>query len=204
MDRMLGFEPRGVGSIPAGPAIVLFKYIMHNQELLNNYFANNWKAGRGGGITSPEEISKFIKDDEWVLDVGCGDNPFKKIIKNVVGVDPAFDQADVKCTIEEYIPHRLFDVAICLGSINFGDINTIENQISKVVSCLKPVSRIYWRLNPGRHDHNNEECLEVPFFPWTFEILRSFAEKHNYTQPVEEIDAHILRPRLYAEWHRTS
>ena len=29
MDRMLGFEPSGVGSIPAGPAIVSFKYNMH-------------------------------------------------------------------------------------------------------------------------------------------------------------------------------
>jgi len=183
---------------------IFIETIMHNQELLNNYFANHWLAGRTKGITSPEEISKFIKEDEWLLDVGCGDNPFKNIVKNVVGIDPAFDQADIKCTIEEYVPNRLFDVATCLGSINFGSIDVIENQIAKVVSCLKPNSRIYWRLNPGRHDHGNDECNQVPFFPWTFEILKSFAEQHNYTQTVEEIDMHILRPRLYAEWHRTS
>ena len=124
--------------------------------------------------------------------------------KNIIGIDPAFDQADVKCTIEEYVPDRLFDVATCLGSINFGTIETIEEQIDKVVSCLKPVSRIYWRLNPGRKDHNNEECNQVPFFPWTFEILRQFAVTHNYIQTVEEFDAHVSRPRLYAEWHKST
>ena len=177
---------------------------MHNQELLNNYFSNHWKTGNTRGITSPEEISKYIKEDEWVLDVGCGENPFKKLLTNVVGIDPAFSQADFRCTIEEYVPDRLFDVATCLGSINFGGIETIEKQIDSVVACLKPKSRIYWRLNPGRHDHNNAECAGIPFFPWSFEILRTFAEKHNYTQTLEEIDSHVSRPRLYAEWHRTS
>ena len=175
---------------------------MHNQELLNNYFANHWVPGKNKGVSSPEEISKYIKEDEWVLDVGCGANPFKSLLKNVVGIDPAFNQADFKCTIEDYVPDHLFDVATCLGSINFGTTDVIELQIAKVVACLKPNSRIYWRLNPGRHDHGNDECAEVPFFPWTFEILQSFAVKHNYMQTVEEIDAHVSRPRLYAEWQR--
>lgn len=183
----------------------------HDQALLNNYFANHWKLGKGKGVSSPEEISKYIKEDEWVLDVGCGDNPFKKLLKNVVGVDPAFDQADFKCTIEEFaekedfaLPIVKFDVATCLGSINFGDVAVIERQIDKVVGCLKPTSRIYWRLNPGRQDHDNPECAKIPFFPWTFEILKGFAKKHNYVQTVEEIDAHVSRPRLYAEWHRAA
>lgn len=175
----------------------------HNQENLNNYFANYWVPGNSRGITSPSEITKLIDPSEWQLDVGCGINPFKELRSNVIGIDPAFDQADFKCTIEEYVPDRLFDVATCLGSINFGTIETIEEQIDKVVSCLKPISRIYWRLNPGRKDHDNEECNQVPFFPWTFEILRQFALKHNYIQTAEEIDAHISRPRLYAEWHRS-
>jgi len=175
---------------------------MHNQKFLNDYFHNHWTSGNTRGTTSPEEIVKKINPSEWVLDVGCGRNPFKALHINTVGIDPAFDEADYKCTIEEYVPDRIFDVATCLGSINFGTIETIEEQINKVVSCLKPVSRIYWRLNPGRKDHDNEECNQVPFFPWTFEILRQFALTHNYVQSVEKIDAHVSRPRLYAEWHR--
>lgn len=177
---------------------------MHNQEQLNEYFSKHWKPGHSRGLTSHARLATLISNDEWILDAGCGANPFKDLGKQVVGIDPAFDQADIKCTIEEYIPDRQFDVATCLGSINFGDEEVITRQIDKVVSCLKPTSRIYWRLNPGRHDHDNTECEDVPFFPWTFEKLREFADKHNYKQTVEEIDEHPTRPRLYAEWHRTS
>jgi hypothetical protein len=160
--------------------------------------------GNSRGLTNPNRIAKFIKDDEWLLDVGCGTNPFKSLVKNVIGIDPAFDQADYKCTIEEYQLDRLFNVAACLGSINFGTEDIIESQINKVVNCLTPSSRIYWRLNPGRRDHDNNECSNIPFFPWTFEKLNVFAKKHNYIQTVEKIDEHLTRPRLYAEWHRTS
>ena len=176
----------------------------HNQELITDYFSKHWVPGKGRGPTSHPVIAEKIKDDEWILDAGCGNNPFKALGKQVVGVDPAFEEADVKCTIEEYIPDRQFDVATCLGSINFGTDEVIARQIAKVVSCLKPNSRIYWRLNPGRHDHDNTECADIPFYPWTFEKLREYAKLHNYIQTVEEIDEHPTRPRLYAEWHRTT
>lgn len=177
---------------------------MHNQNLLNQYFSKHWVPSNPRGLTNPLRIATFIKSDEWLLDVGCGANPFKPLVKNVIGVDPAFEQADFKCTIEDYEPNRLFDVSTCLGSINFGTIDVIEIQIAKVVSCLASKSRIYWRLNPGRHDHDNEECLHIPFFPWTFEKLNMFSKKYNYLQTVELVEQHLTRPRLYAEWHRTS
>jgi hypothetical protein len=175
-----------------------------NQLQLNEYFSKYWISNNFKGLTSPTRISTLIKEDEWLLDVGCGANPFKTLVKNVIGIDPAFDQADYKCTIEEFQPTRLFDVATCLGSINFGTEDIIEHQIDKVVSCLTSTSRIYWRLNPGRHDHDNKECLNIPFFPWTFEKLNIVAKKHNYIQTVEKVDEHLTRPRLYAEWHRIS
>jgi hypothetical protein len=175
----------------------------HDQELLNEYFSKIWIPGAGRGITSPETIVKKIKPEEWLLDVGCGKNPFKNLHIKTIGIDPAFDEADYKCTIEEFSNPFKFDVATCLGSINFGSIAIIEQQIDKVVSLLQPKSRIYWRLNPGRKDHGNEECNHVPFFPWTFEILNEFAVKHNYKQENETVDEHATRPRLYAEWIRS-
>lgn len=175
----------------------------HDQQLLNEYFSKTWIPGSGRGITSPECIIKKINSEEWLLDVGCGKNPFKNLHIKSIGIDPAFDEATYKCTIEEFSNPFKFDVATCLGSINFGNIETIELQINKVVSCLKPVSRIYWRLNPGRKDHGNEECVGVPFFPWTFEILQEFALRHNYIQTNETVEEHATRPRLYAEWSRS-
>ena len=177
---------------------------MLDQKLITEYFSKHWKPGYGRGLTSHAVLAEKIKDSEWILDAGCGANPFKALGKQVVGVDPAFDEADVKCTIEEYVPDRQFDIATCLGSINFGTEEVVAEQIAKVVSCLKPTSRIYWRLNPGRYDHDNEQCQNIPFFPWTFEKLREFAGKYNYKQTVEKIDEHPTKPRLYAEWHRTA
>ena len=177
---------------------------MHNQEFLNEYFSKHWTPGGDRGFSNPEKIAKLINDDEWLLDVGCGHNPFKGLVKNVVGIDPAFTDADILTTIELYNPDRLFDVATCLGSINFGDEITISDQIEKVVKCLKPTSRIFWRLNPGNADHNNQYVHMVPFFPWTFEILKSFANKHGYNQVNCQTELNKRTFRLYTEWHRNT
>jgi hypothetical protein len=176
---------------------------MHDQKFLNEYFSKHWKPSTTAYRNSSyEAIASKIKDDEWLLDAGCGFNPFKKLVKNVVGVDPAMDEADFKMPIEDFTSDKKFDVATCLGSINFGDESVIDRQISKVVSCLKEQSRIYWRLNPGRKDHEDPLCNQVDFFPWTLDKLREFAVKHGYTQTdgEEETDGKVIR--LYAEWHR--
>ncbi len=178
--------------------------LIMNQEFINSYFSNHWNPGEVRGITSPESISKLIMPEEWLLDVGCGKNPFKLLLPNVVGIDPAFKEADIITTIEQYKPDRLFDVATCLGSINFGNEEAIAYQIERVVECLKLKSRIYWRLNPGRKDHDSPECQNIDFFPWTHEKLSQYANKHGYKQLNEQIDGHEKRPRLYAEWHRAA
>ena len=85
-----------------------------------------------------------VFDEEFVIDVGCGPNPFKGKIKNLVGIDPAYDEADYNVTIEEFTTDDKFDVAFCLGSINFGSFDTIIAQIDRVVNLLKPNARIYW------------------------------------------------------------
>jgi len=176
---------------------------MHDQKFLNEYFGKHWAPSvTAYKNSSYETIAGKIKDDEWLLDAGCGFNPFKKLVKNVVGIDPAMDQADYKVTIEDYTPDRQFDVATCLGSINFGDESVVSRQIEKVVSCLKPASRIYWRLNPGRKDHADPLCEKVDFFPWDFDKLRAFADQHGFKQTNCEYETDGKVIRLYAEWHR--
>lgn len=167
-----------------------------NQTIINDFFANQWlklPPNTPMVVSSPAVISKRIHPDEWVLDVGCGKNPFKQYIKNLVGIDPVFNEADVKTTIEEYQPDRLFDVATCLGSINFGNEENITAQIKKIIKCLKSKSRIYWRLNPVK--------IEIPFqtYGWTFEKLQEFADQFGFMQCNQQVDG---GRRLYAEWHR--
>lgn len=174
-----------------------------DQDYLNYYFGNVWHKGsnpiKTAELSGMSLIDK-IKPGERVLDVGCGINPFKEFIPNLIGIDPAFDQADYKCTIEEFETDEKFDVAFCLGSINFGDSATIERQIAKVVSLLKPDGRIYWRCNPGQQDHPSEECKKIDFFNWSvFEHVR-LATKFNFR--VWECMWENDNRRLYAEWIR--
>ena len=173
---------------------------MHNQQHLNNYFANHWNAQIDQYKYSGLTLKQKVRLGESVLDVGCGPNPFKGHIANLTGIDPAFDQADIKCTIDEFSTDAKFDVAFCLGSINFGDVNDIERQITKIVTLLKPSARIYWRCNPGLQDHNNEECKQIPFYPWSIEEHVRLSEKFNFRLVECMWDT---KNRIYAEWHRS-
>jgi len=179
--------------------------LKHDQALLNEWFSKHWRpVSDGFTFSNWTDVGAKISNDEWLLDVGCGDNYFRKQGKQVVAIDPANTNADILTTIEDYQPDRLFDVATCLGSINFGSIDVISKQIAKVVSCLNTKSRIYWRLNPGRQDHPNRFCENIDYFPWTLEILQSFADQHGYKQTVGKEESNKDRScvRLYAEWHR--
>lgn len=178
---------------------------MHDQEYLNDYFRNHWKPNLDAFVYSGyDQIAAKIKDHEWILDVGCGRNPFKKLLPRVIGVDPAFDEADFRVTIEDFYATKKFDVATCLGSLNFGDDAVIGRQINKMVSLLKPNARVYWRLNPGRRDHASEKCQGVPFYPWSFERLQAFAELHDFHQTNQQTETNTDNSviRLYAEWYR--
>jgi len=177
--------------------------MFHDQDYLNDYFRNHWKPSLDAYTYSGyETIAAKILPNEWLLDVGCGHNPFKALRTNVIGVDPAMDEADVKVTIEDFHATRKFHVATCLGSINFGDDAVVGRQIMKVVSCLHDHSRVFWRLNPGRRDHASEKCQGIPFYPWTHQKLQTFAELHDFHQINEQTETNGRVVRLYAEWHR--
>jgi len=170
-----------------------------NQEGLNNYFSTHWRGHLNLYNYSGFSLAKKIKPDEWVLDVGCGINSFKTLIANLVGIDPAFGQADHQTTIEDFQTELRFDVAFCLGSINFGDEKTIKNQIKCVVNLLKPTARIYWRVNPGLQDHGNKECKSIEFFPWSVPLLLDYAKEFNFKVVNIKDD---LNNRIYCEWLR--
>lgn len=177
--------------------------MFHDQEYLNDYFRNHWRPSIDAyKFSAYEAIARQIIDSEWLLDVGCGTNPFKGLVRNVVGVDPARSEADFMVTIEDFYATRKFDVATCLGSLNFGDDAIVGRQINKMVSLLKPRSRVYWRVNPGRRDHASEKCQGIPFYPWSFARLQDYAALHDYRQINQQTETNGKVVRLYAEWHR--
>jgi hypothetical protein len=171
------------------------------QQDLNNYFNTHWRGQFNQYLHSGLSLAKKIKSDEWVLDIGCGINPFKTLIANLIGIDPAFEQADVMTTLEDFKIDRQFDVAFCLGSINFGNEENIKNQIRYVLKFLKPQARIYWRCNPGLKDHGNSQCLDIDFFPWSPMLLKEYAQEFGFK--VVEIKEDFNN-RIYCEWTRSN
>jgi hypothetical protein len=168
------------------------------QQDLNNYFSTTWKSNLDQYQYSGWALIDKIQPNELVLDVGCGFNEFKTRILNLTGIDPANDRADYKVSIEEYSPPHKFDVALCLGSINFGDKLTIMNQIACVVNCLKPTARIYWRCNPGHADHGNDACKSIDFYPWSIDEHIKLSELFGFKLITYCWDNN----RIYAEWSR--
>jgi hypothetical protein len=169
-----------------------------DQTILNEYFGTVWHSNMTKYKLSGPSLIDKIAPTEFVIDVGCGDNYFKGKIRNIIGIDPANNLADVKCTIEEFSTDMRFDVAFCLGSINFGNVNDIERQISKLVSLLKQQARIYWRCNPGLQDHPFEECKLIEFYPWSLPEHIRLAEKYGFRLMEYRPDEN----RIYAEWVR--
>jgi hypothetical protein len=170
-----------------------------NQQDLNKYFSTVWHSRVDQYRYSGWELINKIHPDENVIDVGCGHNLFKGKISNIVGIDPAFLESDYQTTIEEFQIDQKFDVAFCLGSINFGSEENILIQIQCVVKLLKSSARIYWRCNPGRADHGNEACKEIDFYPWSFAKHVEFAERFGFRLTMVCYDTN---ERIYAEWHR--
>jgi hypothetical protein len=174
-----------------------------NQEYLNHYFGTIWYR-KNGSLTQYEKsglaLIKKVNYGESVIDVGCGANPFKGLIPNLFGIDPAFDQADMKIGIDDLQTNKKFDVAFCLGSINFGTVEDIERQTAKVVSLLNTKARIYWRCNPGSKDHKNEECDNINFYPWTVEEHVRLSDKFGFKLVECVWDTNN---RIYAEWVKT-
>jgi len=91
---------------------------MIDQEYLNNYFGTTWRntclpieSFECSGLSLANKVS----DRDHVLDVGCGLNPFKGLIKNLVGIDPAFEEADYKISLEDFVSssNEKFDVIFC-------------------------------------------------------------------------------------------
>jgi cyclopropane fatty-acyl-phospholipid synthase-like methyltransferase len=172
-----------------------------NQQDLNNYFNTHWRGQFNQYMFTGTALAKKIQKDEWVLDVGCGIHPFKSLITNLIGIDPAFPQADIMTTIEDFKTEQRFDVAFCLGSINFGTEENVKDQIKCVVNLLKPRARIYWRCNPGLKDHGNKECHSIDFFPWSPKLLNEYAKQFGFKVTEVKED---FNNRIYCEWTRSN
>ena len=154
------------------------KEITHDlsERYINRFFGEIWKPRTndydytGWGLV--EQVNEL--NPRSVLDVGCGYHPFKNRITNLVGIDPYNNCADYMVDILDYVGEH--DVVIALGSINFNSRDEIESRFAKCVEILTKGGRFILRANPGI-THKTGPYVDI--FPWTFEVVKEFADKYN-------------------------
>ena len=162
-----------------------------SERYINRFFGEIWKPRTGDydytGWELADEINK--QNPRSVLDVGCGYHPFKGRISNLLGIDPYNNCADYMVDILDYVGSH--DVVIALGSINFNSRDEIESRFARCVDILDTGGKFYLRANPGI-THRTGPYVDI--FPWTFEVVKEFAEKYNLNLDTYKKDAN---DRLY-------
>ena len=114
-----------------------------NEETLK-YFADSWKPDYTKFKYSGWALLDKIKENDQILDIGCGYNLFKKKLGDRLwGIDPANDKADEVVSWEKFVSHKPFNVYLILGSLNFGTEEQVEEQIAKLAWVTKKGDRIY-------------------------------------------------------------
>lgn len=151
-----------------------------DRAVLKNYFGKVWqpeiKKFKYSGLAIIDEVNAMNPDN--VIDIGCGYNEFKGKIKNLIGIDPYNDRADIEVHTLDYKPDIQFDVAICLGSINFGSSDKILNELENVVNMVKPGGMLYFRVNPGIQ-HDRPAAKWINFYDWDPVFISNSAQYLN-------------------------
>lgn len=145
-------------------------------------------------------VAKKISDTERVIDIGCGNNWLKPLVKNLIGIDAINDRADIKIQLQDFVTDEKFDVAIVFGSMNNLTPEDLRKNISLIINLLTPSAKIFWRtMGPGwTHDAHRQLCNE-------FNFTLQFVTDDTFLGPIIPAlpDTELNRmPRIYAEWVR--
>lgn len=172
---------------------------------MKEYFSGVWQDENFANLKySGYQLVDYVnsKNPRRVLDVGCGYNRFRGKIKNLWGIDPYNDAADHKLSLENYKGPKV-DIALCLGSINFGDEDTINRQIDILDSIW--TKECIFRVNPGLEHtwRDKDDYSGVQWYPWTIQKIAKISEQYNYSlECLEEeytIHGHLRYYFIYAK-----
>lgn len=148
-----------------------------DRAVLSNYFSKVWqpetKKFKYSGLAIIDEVNAMNPDN--VIDIGCGYNEFKGKIQNLTGIDPYNDRADISIHTLDYKSDVEYDVAICLGSINFGSSDKILGELENVVSMVRSGGFLYFRVNPGIQ-HDKPAAKWINFYDWDPIFISNAAE----------------------------
>jgi SAM-dependent methyltransferase len=131
------------------------------------------------GKTMVEEINRL--DPKLVVDLGCGLNQYKGLIKNLIGVDVVGCREDITADItnlKDHFADHTADVVLALGSINFGEDDLIESQLNEVKRLLRSGGVAYFRANQNDHDKDHEGDLR--YYAWSKDLVELWSDKLGF------------------------
>jgi len=119
-------------------------------------------------------------DPDLVIDAGCGHNRFKGHIKNLIGFDQSpFPYADIIASFDEITFRKeSADVVMCLGSIQFGDLETVDRHLAKCIEWTKPGGYLVVRIL--RETTTLIKSQNQHYF-WTNNDIDMFTTQYNLT-----------------------
>jgi len=167
-----------------------YKFMVEEPQGSRDNFMRNLKY-------SGYRILDKIGADESILDIGCGKNLFKSYRSNVLGIDPVYDEADIKIAFQDFETTEKFDVILCLGSLHFGELEDIVFLTGKLTSMIKPGGKVFWRCAAS-----SEAWFQ---YAWTKQVHHDLAEQFGYSI-VELEDDYVgdgenkRSLRIYAQW----
>jgi hypothetical protein len=155
------------------------------------YDINHFNNHESSGIVLADFVNG-VKPGGLVIDAGCGINPFKDKIKNLIGFDIApYEQADFQASFDQ--AHQIFgrdfaDVILALGSCNFGPVEENVYYLDKFYSWLKKGGLCIVRVHLNRAPIHMEEDTE--YANWTISNADDCAFKW-FKDKFKVLDMHI-------------
>lgn len=124
-----------------------------------NYSRERWKTH----TESSANLIPFLQslNAKLIIDVGCGTNPYKEHVNNLIGLDVGnYTEADINLSCQEVNQLNIFqkncaDAVLALGSINFGTWEDVKDQINICVDWCKPGGYILLRARLNDHTELN-------------------------------------------------
>jgi hypothetical protein len=153
---------------------------------------------------------------ELVIDAGCGTNPWKTVIKNLIGFDAnPFPNTDFQSTIiDADFKKESADALLLLGSLQFFNLEYIEENFAKALTWVKPGGFIFMRVIK-QWDHYTEKQKGSKFkdnYFWSLEDINYIQQKYNLelAYPVQIIQMQKLEGkqgknpyRMYWTWKKS-
>jgi hypothetical protein len=155
-------------------------------------------------------------DPKLVIDAGCGTNPWKNVIRNLIGFDASpFPNSDFQSTIiDANFEKDSADALLLLGSLQFFNLEYIEENFAKALTWVKPGGLIFMRVIK-QWDLYTKKQKESKFkdnYFWSSQDIDYITNKYNleFFYPVQTIQMQNLEGkkiknpyRMYWTWKKS-